>query len=134
MRRKSKPYDLAELRIHLEDALYRLLQTPKTHKPFVVVSDTITGRFVQFRGSDNESLLLDLPHTQFKSAIPVTKASAFLDSKRSGTPQGVSYRDNLTFVHATNLALRVLREVHNLPENAQIEIIEDTSTPKEKWN
>lgn len=51
---------------HLPDvlraAIARLMEKPKAHRPFVVIDDAATGKvFVQFAGSDGESLLFDVP-------------------------------------------------------------------------
>jgi hypothetical protein len=53
--------ELAELRPALERALVHLRQTPHAHRPFVLVQDVVTGRFVQFAGSDVEGIVFDCP-------------------------------------------------------------------------
>lgn len=57
-RRPVGPVDCREV---LEQALVRMMGHPKATRPFVILECEGTGAFVQFRGSQSESLLFDVP-------------------------------------------------------------------------
>lgn len=43
------------------EALRNLLECPESRRPFVIIEDVATGRFVQFAGSKERGLLFDVP-------------------------------------------------------------------------
>lgn len=45
----------------VERALTRMMSHPEASRPFVIIECEGTGAFVQFRGSQTESLLFDVP-------------------------------------------------------------------------
>lgn len=50
-------------------ALATMMEQPRAFGPFVIVTDVETNRFVQFRGSDAESLLIDVPALGWSSIL-----------------------------------------------------------------
>ena len=54
----------------IEDALRRLLQTPKSVRPFVIIEELSSKKFVQFAGSDEEELLFDVPSIGISFRVP----------------------------------------------------------------
>lgn len=51
----------ADCREAVELALSRMMGRPQALRPFVIIECSGTGAFVQFRGSQTESLLFDVP-------------------------------------------------------------------------
>jgi hypothetical protein len=66
-------------------------------RPFVVVSDTETGKFVQFVGSRTEPLLLDLPTAQILSDAELVAAAELLGEPKRGRVGKRSAREFVTF-------------------------------------
>jgi len=123
---------LSDAEVQIVAALRRLQQTPAKHRPFVIVEDTVTDKFVQFRGSDGDPLLLDLPTNELSSEA-ARRAATML--KHNGSPDFPAYQaDCQTVEWGARVAMRVLREVHELPEFAELRILEETSTPEHKQN
>jgi hypothetical protein len=67
-------------RARIEQPLQKLLETPG--RPFVVITDPKTGKFVQYIGSRSEPLLLDLPSSQLLSDKEVRAAERLLGQPR----------------------------------------------------
>jgi len=87
-------------------ALTRLLSKPRSQRPFVIITDQVTGRFVQFAGSMEEPLIFDVPQLSFSEKI----------DKIPGT--------------GADAALRVLQHDFSLPLEAILTIEEsDTESP-----
>lgn len=51
----------ADCRETVERALAQMMSRPQATRPFVIIECEGTGAFVQFRGSQTESLLFDVP-------------------------------------------------------------------------
>jgi|SRR5580692_2788162 hypothetical protein len=91
---------LADAAPHIIEALERLMAKERSQMPFVVVSDRVTGRFVQFAGSKGERLLFDVP------------------------ARGVSFRTDETFDAVAALACATMRVNFNLPPQTELLIEE----------
>jgi hypothetical protein len=123
---------LSELEVEIVAALRRLRETPMKHKPYVIVEDTVTKKFVQFCTPPRGGVLIDLPTNELSSGAARTAAS-FL--KHNGSLEFPAYEaDCPTDEWGAKAAMRVLREVHQLPEFAELRIFEETSTPEHKQN
>jgi hypothetical protein len=90
---------LSEAAEQIDAAIERMLQRPKSSLPFVIVEDTVTGKFVQFCGSAAESLKFDCPALGINS----------VEVDRS--------------VSAASSALCALRQ-QGLPDFAELKIVE----------
>jgi hypothetical protein len=68
---------------HITEALERMMAKEKSVKPFVVVSDRATGKFVQFAGSKGERLLFDVPALgiSFRTDDPIDAVAALACTK-----------------------------------------------------
>jgi hypothetical protein len=120
-------------------ALVRLLSRPSG--AFVIIEDARTGKFVQFAGSKEGTLLLDLP-SQTLSPDEMTKAKAvFADLGYPGPetyeaqkfPGGPPAGEQTSFIvkfgkdvdKATALAVAILDRVYALDENAKLKLTEE---------
>ena len=114
----------------IEAALQALLQ-PTNEDAFVIFEDRATGKFVQFTGSAEEPLLLDLPLQALDTAerqraqdlfrtfsLPGATAADLYD-KPGGTIVGqqVSYQLECgkDCTHAAETAMRIFEVVYGLP-------------------
>lgn len=123
---------LSELSGPLGEALERMRQIPELLRPFVIVDSVATGQFVQFCGGEGRSLLFDMPRGQLGSddtAAQRLLSDAVLRSwlpDRETSSATMSYSLIVdTVPQAAELALKVLREVHQLADDAELSIIED---------
>ncbi len=66
-------------------------------RPFLVITDSATGKFVQFAGSKTEPLLLDLPTAQILSDEEMKAAVELLGQPRRGRMGKRSPREFLVF-------------------------------------
>jgi hypothetical protein len=66
-------------------------------RPFVVVTDSVTGKFVQLMGSKTEPLLLDLPTAQILSDEEMKAAQELLGEPHRGKMGKRSPREFLVF-------------------------------------
>ena len=134
--RKSKPEPHSAV---VRAALVRLLSRPSG--AFVIIEDARSGKFVQFAGSKEEPLLLDLP-SQTLSPDEMTKAKAvFSDLGYPGPetyetqefPGGPPAGEETSFMvkfeqdvdKATELAVAILHRVYGLDENAKLKLTEE---------
>ena len=112
---------LLEAKARIEAALEWLGQTQERRRCFVIVSDSTTRRFVQFYGSEQRGVTLDLPSVELAQEARAT-ADGFLaaDPTRFWRKcEGPS--------HGAALALRVLREVHQLPEESLLTVTQEST-------
>lgn len=124
-------------------ALVRLLSRPSG--AFLIVEDVRSSKFVQFAGSKEEPLLLDLP-SQTLSPDEMTKAKVvFSDLGYSGPethetrefPGGPPAGEQTSFMvkferdidKATALAVAILDLVYGLDENAKLKLTEEEDCP-----
>ncbi len=120
-------------------ALVRLITRPLGS--FVIIEDVQSGKFVQFAGSNEEPLLLDLP-SQTLSPEEMKKATAvFLEMGYAGPetyqtqafPGGPPSGEQTSFTvkferdvdKATELGVAILHRVYGLDENARLELTEE---------
>lgn len=62
---------LAHAQSEIEEALRRMMAMPKIVKPFVVIEELGgAARFVQFAGSEEETILFDVPALKISSRLP----------------------------------------------------------------
>lgn len=59
--REKRSVGSVDCREAVERALTRMMSRPQATRPFVIIECEGTGAFVQFRGSQTESLLFDVP-------------------------------------------------------------------------
>jgi hypothetical protein len=121
----------------LEEALVRLINNPDGE--FVIASDSLSNKFIQFAGSSNESLIVDLP-IQTLGPDEIKRAArlfseygikherwAALD-KPGGKPVGIQAGFNLKVGNdikkAVEIAMRVFKEVYKVPDNFSLNIEE----------
>jgi hypothetical protein len=79
----------------IEEQLVKLRR--RKGRPFVVVTDTTTGKFVQFVGSATEPLLLDLPLAQILTPAEIKAATELLGEPHRGRVGKRSSREFVTF-------------------------------------
>jgi hypothetical protein len=104
---------LKDARPEIAAAIGRMLEKPRAHRPYLVITDTVTGTFVQFCGSDQEPLLFD---------VPVLGIVGRPVNKQRDLPA--------TLDHAAELAVNVLVGL-NLPSFAEIKLEEGVQTEGE---
>lgn len=123
---------LTELAPALEAALERLgLRPLEPLRPFVIVEEPLTKRFVQFctrfegRLEAEGRVVLDLPLGEH--SIGAHLAKGILGGPRY-VRDGLEHYQvrNLTPAEGVRLALRVLRDVHALPDIAEVYVQEGT--------
>ena len=108
--------------MYIEAALATLKRSPERLRRFVVVEDVVTGRFVQFYGSEERGIYIDLPCATVSSRGH-SAAAAFLDRGFNGDGMPERFHKKLdNEQEGARLALRVLREVHDLPDSAELQI------------
>jgi hypothetical protein len=78
----TKTYKLTELEAPLTAALEELWVALESRKPFVIVEEVLSRRFIQFCGSRERRPLLDIPHGQLSpllspSALHVMHSKGF---------------------------------------------------------
>ena len=120
-----------DLRYRIRDALAALL-TREPGDAFVIFEDKAAGKFVQFAGSSEEPLLLDLP-SQPLSKEEFARAKTFFASHgvqpKSPYPSGegpVSF--NLHFQspdEAADTVLAIFQEVYGYSEMPELTITEN---------
>lgn len=114
------PTPLAAAEARIADALREVVNS--SGSPFAIIEHEPSGKFVQFAGSAQESLLLDLP---FQPLAPDEKSRAQALFSELGGESG-EYGFQLMLDRdpdkAARAALRVLREVYRLPDDAQLSI------------
>ncbi len=123
----------------VREALTRLLTRPPG--AFVIIEEPRSGKFVQFAGSKNEPLLLDLPF-QTLSSEEITKAKALfielgylgpqtyqVQESPGGPPAGEQTSFNVKFGNnvdkATELAVTVLHRVYGFGEDTKLKLTEE---------
>ena len=69
---EKRPVGASDCREAVERALTRMMSHPQATRPFVIIECAGTGAFVQFRGSQTESLLFDVPAlgSQYDYGLP----------------------------------------------------------------
>lgn len=134
--RQTKPKSHREV---VRAALNRLLSRPSG--AFVIFQDAQSGKFVQFRGSIEEPLLLDLP-SQTLSPDEMTKAKTLfselgypwpetfqLYDYPGGPPAGEQTSFQVKFEQdvdkATELSVAVLHRVYEFNENMKLKLTEE---------
>jgi len=120
-------------------ALRRLLSRPPG--AFLIIEDSRSGKFVQFAGSQEDPLVLDLP-CQTLSPEETTKAKAVFSDLGypgpttyqtqqfpGGPPAGEQTSFMVTFEQdvgkATELAVAILHRVYGLDEKATLKLTEE---------
>jgi hypothetical protein len=97
MRARTKLRDALPL---LTAALHNLRECAREHLAFVIIEDDVTGRFVQFSGSNCDPLWFDAPQLGVINSGP-----------KFDRPED-----------AAEYALRRMRLNHRLPESAELHI------------
>jgi hypothetical protein len=123
----------------VRDALIRLLTRPSG--AFLIIEEPQSGKFIQFAGSRDELLLLDLP-SQTLSPDEMMKARAVFaelgypgpetyqtQEYPGGPPTGEQTSFNVNFgtdiYKAVELTVAVLQRVYSLDENAPLQLTEE---------
>lgn len=106
---EKRPVGSLECRAAIEEALVRMMGYPKSTRPFIIIECEGTGAFVQFRGSQTESLLFDVPalEGQYDYGLPsrltpdVYRSAAFVAletlehlRRRHYESRGLEYRQH----------------------------------------
>lgn len=99
---------LREVEPLIRASLESMLATPESQRPFVVVQDIVTERFVQFCGSPERGVLFDVP------------ALGIIAEPCRHVADGVER------------ALATLRGPFALPEDAQLVVVFDTQPGAER--
>ena len=138
--RKARPASHSEtVRAALNRLLTRVILRPSGG--FVIIEDAQSGKFVQFAGSEEEPLLLDLP-SQTLSPDEMAKAKAlFAELGYAGpesyqvqeSPGGPDDSEQTSFSvkfrqdvdKATELAVAILHRVYGLDGNAKLKLTEE---------
>lgn len=134
--RKGKPESHEKL---VRASLERLLSRPRG--AFTIIEETMSGKFVQFAGSKEEPLLLDLPSPTLSSKEMEKAKSVFAELGYSGPethqtqeyPGGPTAGEVTTFMvkfdqdvdKATELVLAILHRVYGFDENAKLKFKEE---------
>lgn len=124
----------------IAEALQRLADAPKELGAFVIIEDTVTDRFVQFAtDKDTGGLLIDLPDQQLDDEARGRAFDMLSRRKAWGNGAGASYQYGCALVSdATEVALRVLRELLRLPDISELRIVEDetdhSEEPAKSWH
>jgi len=124
--------------IVVREALERLLQRPTG--AYLIIEDVKSGKFVQFSGSIDEPLLLDLPSQTLSSGEMMQAKALFTKLGYPGPetyqlqkyPGGLPAGEQTSFMvnfgkdieNATELTLIVFHQVYGLEHNAKLNIIE----------
>lgn len=123
----------------IRSALRALLERTNRHA-FVIFSEARTGKFVQFAGSAQEPLLLDLPEqtldaeearraAELFSELGVTERENDLLDRPGGVPVGRQRGYNLDLgrdvERAACLVLAIFSRVYELPADFELEIEEN---------
>jgi len=128
--------------VNNHDRIHAALRDLLTRKrgAFVIIEEQQSGKFVQFAGSTEKPLLLDLPTQTLSQAekerakkLFVSLGGAGLEewevTDLSGAPAGTQAGFQMEFGRdpdaATAVALRVLKEVYGFPENVQLVITDN---------
>lgn len=77
----QKSYKLSELEAPLTAALEELWVALEKRKPFVIVEEVVSKRFIQFCGSRERRPLLDIPGGQLISSLSPTGQQTMMMSK-----------------------------------------------------
>lgn len=122
--RDRHPVPLQVAERELAQALARM--TRKRGRPYVLLEDKRSERFVQFCGSRSEPLLLDLPLGQFGSPIgDVAKIKAILGEFTLVTEVFPALqRRCVSAEEAASLAVRIVREVYGVAEDETVLLTE----------
>lgn len=111
----------------LRAALERMQLCPEDERPFVIVTDTITGRFVQFCGSRARKLTVDLPKSSEgpNRYVDENLCDIYLQTKQRLSHTLVAYNSICESAEdAVSLAKNLMDKVHHLPEFAEVTIEE----------
>lgn len=130
-----KTYKLGsvEFLTELKAALERLVSQEKDIRPFVIVEDVITKRFIQFAGSFNRPILIDVPwratmEEKNQNVMNLMMAAVLLDEPKPPNEFGVCFFQKYcpTVGEMMQVAQYVLRDALELPEGiADLTITED---------
>ena len=114
---KPETFALSELEEHLGPVLDNLAACPRQHRPFVILMDSVTGRFVQFATCRScQEIIFDVPG---KREFPETKNP----TEWSVTRHSMSRAELVTW--SRNTLTGPLR----LPPEARLRVAFDTSFP-----
>lgn len=125
---KPSTVQLARAAGPLAEAIARLGATDHDRRPFVIVEDTVTKKFVQYAGSRLRRPFLDVPTVQLTA--PALAKLATLAQETGGTRSGRG-QYQWEGVDVVAIGLRVLAEVHDLPSFAELRIREETTNEPE---
>jgi hypothetical protein len=108
----------------IETALQRLLSY-KGPGGFVIVEEAASGRFVQFAGSASEGIEIDLPAVTLSTEEYDRATELFAALGVPPGPEGFRMELKPDAEHAARLAVRVLREVFEVAESAELNVTYD---------
>lgn len=139
-----KTYKLGsvEFLTELKAALERLSTQDNDLRPYVIVEDTVTKRFIQFAGSFGRPLLIDVPwrsklEPQEQNVMNLMMASVLLDEPKEPNEFGVCFFQKYcpTITEMMQVAQYVLRDALELPEGiAELTILEDRRPNERRSN
>jgi hypothetical protein len=118
---------LSDAGLVLREALEQLVQAPEANACFVMAYDRVTCRFVQFLGSDKSgTVTIDQPSPSLDQA-GLKRIADLL-------PEAYPFENYICFQkracspeEGARLGMQILREVHMLPEFAEIKITFESS-------
>jgi hypothetical protein len=124
----------------IERALEHVASAPRAERRYVIVESELTDKFVQFYGSKEEGIWLDLPFGTIGSSDhtvasgPIDRQMLISVTQLLMCPPDPGEMGEHSFMRkcaspaeGAELALQVLRKVHLLPRNVYLRILEDCS-------
>lgn len=88
--------------------------------PFALIEHPPTGKFVQFAGSAQDPLMLDLPAQPLEPDERRRAEQSFASLGGTQSESGFQLDAGRDAEEATRVTLRVFREVYELPEDAEL--------------
>lgn len=118
------PIQLGSAQPRIVLALDEMLQ--RKEQPFVIVEETTTRKFVQFAGSVNESLLLNLPPQPLSTDESARARMLFAEYDVTVEADDNYYMElDRDPQRGAELAIRVLREVYLFGDEAELRLTEN---------
>ncbi len=112
----------------LREALERMRMLPEHERPYVIVDDTVTKRFVQFCGGFGAALRIDVPVLR-NVVAPAVATELLGESNHLNDDLWSHTKVCASVAEAEQLAVRVLTECLGLPGIADLTV---TESPQSK--
>ena len=106
----------------VSSALREVLGRRGVDSPFAIIESAPSGKFVQFTGSAEDPLVLDLPVKTLSPEELARAQALFRELGGSASENGFQLTLARDSDEGARVALRVIREVYSLPDNADITV------------